>query len=298
MKKVFSNSQCCHVWAQQKQDEGRGHNIFFEKESIYSYGRHFKMAEFIRPDVVLVNSRGYSSSTSKHQGYVRGALHGLKVTKINVPGIASEGKVAISECCDRMMDQIENNIKLAVRARTDTEIYKRYASSGLAEMEAYLKYCKGMTPKQWARFRSLKKMLTSDDFTKLMPIIKAEAEATKKRNAERKARQAEDDRIRALKDEERLAEWLAGGNLFITGMRTDKTYLRVKGDKVQTSRGAEVPLSEAKVLLGLWTKGEVQVGYKIGHFEVETVEQNQIKIGCHYLVREEIERIAPQLVAA
>ena len=207
MKKVFSShSECAHVWAQQKQYEGRAHSMFFEKESIYSYGHHFKIAEFIRPNVVLYNGRSYSSSTSKHQAYVCGALRGLNVEVIHVPWVASEGKVAISECCDRMMDRAEEAMKSAIKAITRTDYYKQAAGREIASLEAYLLYVKGMTPKQWARLRSLKKMITSDDFTKLKPIVKAESEATKKRNAECKAAMAERARVEALKYEERLAE--------------------------------------------------------------------------------------------
>jgi len=75
MKTVFSNSEVCHVWAQQKQPDGRssGGSIFFRDSSIYSYGSHFKMATFIN-DVVLVNSGSYSVTTSSHQSLVRRAI--------------------------------------------------------------------------------------------------------------------------------------------------------------------------------------------------------------------------------
>ena len=95
---------------------------------------------------------------------------------------------------------------------------------------------------------------------------------------------------------------MAGGNVSINGygnvQQDAKTYLRVKDDEVQTSRGARVDLKDAKVLLGLWMQGKVPIGYVIGSYTVEEVEKDRIKIGCHTLLREEIERVAPQLEAA
>jgi hypothetical protein len=77
MKTVFSsNSDCIHAFAQRWQDNGRsaGGNVFFEGNKLYSYGRHFVLAEFIGGNTVLINDTRYSSSTAKHQSLVRSAL--------------------------------------------------------------------------------------------------------------------------------------------------------------------------------------------------------------------------------
>lgn len=79
MQRVFgSHSEVAHVWAQQSQDEGRASRVFFEGATIYSYGRHFPAGIFLRNDagaeIVAINDDGYSVSTSKHMGYIRGAV--------------------------------------------------------------------------------------------------------------------------------------------------------------------------------------------------------------------------------
>lgn len=80
MRKVFDNRQVTHVWASQSQAEGRSNNgqLYFRHGVIYSYGNHFPIAAFVT-DVygnqrVLYNAATYSATTSKHQGYVRGAM--------------------------------------------------------------------------------------------------------------------------------------------------------------------------------------------------------------------------------
>jgi len=83
-KTVFDTSQCAHVWAQQSQDWGRNAKgtVFFERETIYSYGHHFPMARFIRPNVVLVNSAKFSVSTSSHQRDVESAIRHKKTFEV------------------------------------------------------------------------------------------------------------------------------------------------------------------------------------------------------------------------
>ena len=62
MKNVFNNRQLAHVWANQSQDTGRNANgsMFFESDTIYSYGRHYAMARIYKRNesqktLVLIN---------------------------------------------------------------------------------------------------------------------------------------------------------------------------------------------------------------------------------------------------
>lgn len=81
MKKVFSsNSQVCHVWAQQTQSEGRTNSVFFRDTVIFSYGEHYPMAKIHKVKgqlFALINSANYSVTTSQHKSDVRSALRGL-----------------------------------------------------------------------------------------------------------------------------------------------------------------------------------------------------------------------------
>lgn len=67
-----------HLWANEKQESANGSNFYFEGESIYSYGRHFEVGRIVRnkrgEKAYLINDTYYSSTTSKHQYYVREAI--------------------------------------------------------------------------------------------------------------------------------------------------------------------------------------------------------------------------------
>ncbi len=76
MAKVFSNDMVAHVWAQQRQEEGKSGNgnFYFRNRELFSYGSHF-LVGFVMPDgVALLNGDSYSVSTSKHQSYAARAV--------------------------------------------------------------------------------------------------------------------------------------------------------------------------------------------------------------------------------
>ena len=84
--------EVAHVWAQQTQDHGRNPqgNIYFHGATIFSYGSHYRISALIKAKggrVALVNSRGYSVTTSGHTNCVLAALRGT-ATVFHVPSIA------------------------------------------------------------------------------------------------------------------------------------------------------------------------------------------------------------------
>ena len=74
----MNNSMVAHLWANEKRESANGSNFYFEGESIYSYGRHFEVGRIVRnkrgEKAYLINDTYYSSTTSKHQYYVREAI--------------------------------------------------------------------------------------------------------------------------------------------------------------------------------------------------------------------------------
>lgn len=74
----MDNRMIAHLWANEKKESVSGRNFFFEGESIYSYGYHFEAGRIVRnkrgEKAYLINSIHYSSTTSKHQYFVRNAI--------------------------------------------------------------------------------------------------------------------------------------------------------------------------------------------------------------------------------
>lgn len=95
------------------------------------------------------------------------------------------------------------------------------------------------------------------------------------------------------------AEWLAGNASLATNLVHPRGYefafLRVRGNNVETSRGASVPLDHAlrlyrfmKAIKQPW-EGDRNAPVRVGHFTLEYVKDDVAKIGCHKLHFDDIE---------
>lgn len=123
-----THEQTCHVWAQDRYERGRSSDgrILFAAGSIYSHGYHFEMARFLSETfngnrVVLINTNGYSISTSKHKGIMRHALYGLRRIEIPIPDLRAGMAFDSTELRDSLIRHVANG---APHAREAFEAYR------------------------------------------------------------------------------------------------------------------------------------------------------------------------------
>lgn len=283
MRTVLRNhDEVCHVWAQQKQAAGRSGNIFFERESIYSYGRHFEMARFIDDETVFITSRGYSVSTAKHLSLVRGAVR--HKTVYTVPQFDYH-----PDNVRYFIEQAKASYDKAKRARTNVSWHINDAKAQVDQARRYMTQFKVDVP---AGQRDLWVALHTETYLNgdvQAALLAKEREARKAKLESQKQRRLEQER----KEAERLAEWIAGTLAYghFSAMR-----LRVYNDEVQTTHGARVPIIEARKLYQALKAGVDVSGQRIGHYTVTRVEGEYIIIGCHTIPLSEIERIAPEVM--
>lgn len=112
----MNNSMVAHLWANEKQESANGSNFYFEGESIYFYGRHFEAGRIVRnkrgEKAYLINDGYYSSTTSKHQYYIREAIPtGSKVFSVGY-NMSNTGNMAfVTSGLESIKDAIENTRK-------------------------------------------------------------------------------------------------------------------------------------------------------------------------------------------
>ena len=116
----MNNSMVAHLWANEKQESANGSNFYFEGESIYSYGRHFEVGRIVRnkrgEKAYLINDTYYSSTTSKHQYYVREAIPtGSKVFSVGY-NMSNTGNMAF---VTSGLESIKDAIEKYKKARTE-----------------------------------------------------------------------------------------------------------------------------------------------------------------------------------
>lgn len=295
MKKVFNNQQLCHVWASQSQDSGRNANgsMFFEGNTIYSYGRHYAMAtihENNQGKLVLVNEHNYSITTCKQRNDVTRAIRGTNYLMVpDVTSLNSESNETY------LYNRLVNSIDDALNTRKLWDSMD-YVNDALKDLNLYLSFNNKpivtLEPLYYASMTECK-------------YIKEAKKAEKERIAAEKY-EAEQKQIK-IDHANLIQQWLNGAqikerirwDLFKNEYPTN--IIRIKPSDstvVETNSGAEVPLRHALLLLKSTINKEVKQGDRVGHFRVDEIKQDTLEIGCHTISIEQAKSVLMQYLVS
>lgn len=281
IKKVFSNhEQVIHLWANQTQDEARCKNVFFEGKSVWSYGRHYELGrlmEYKGKVVAVINNAGYSATTNKH---IYSAWHAVEhLTRVksfnfNVfDGLIEEQNRLI----DDMMRTLDRKAFYFKTFKSDNEYLIR-------EVKEFNKTCLVLGHKELILEIPTDLISVFNDHIskcKHREAINSSPEAIAAKNAKK---------LKLLAD--KIEAWRNGGQLISEIRNLNPMILRiVNNDTVQTSRGAEVPLSDARRLFGLINARIARKGTKVGAFRFNVMQDSLVKIDCHTIDMAEAKKV-------
>lgn len=291
MKRVFSsNAQLAHVWAQQTQDYGRGNSLFFERDTIWSFGYHYKAAKIHAikgKPFALVNSDRYSSCTGKHLNYITSALQGL-MPYFHAPDVTSP-RDAVKHLDEKAQEQIAYALK-RIKIESKRDIQWQFQSIREAFQEANkLRKFLGKAEK-FASKKQLDAVQSHLEFRLKRYHELNTPEMQAKREAERLKRIERKEALERASQAEKIQFFREGRNVGIYGLSHE--ILRIKGDEIETSRGAKVPLDHAKLLYRAIKQGKSVEDQRIGHFRVNAVTDlpsgdKEIRVGCHRILLSE-----------
>jgi hypothetical protein len=266
-KHVFHTSEIGHVWAQQKQQDGRndGGNYFFEGKTIYSYGSHFPIATFADAKTVLFTTRTYSITTSSHISLTRQALRGLDVQVFHVPALDAESgrgtyptdnRDAHKKNMDHYQATVTDLLEKAKKSRKYTEQLIGQAQGEYKEATAYHK---------WAKLRTkLFAFPTTETIGERITAQRKTAKLASIRRAELQKIQDEQDARELALAPELLEVWRNHGTEYkgekfstsrLFGLLRDQgDFLRIHKENgtraiVETSRGVRVVVKTDKKIL-------------------------------------------------
>jgi regulator of replication initiation timing len=301
VRQVYPSGQVIHLWANQSQTSARSSNVFYQDNRIYSYGMHYLAGQLHKVNgktIAVVNTQRYSNTTAKHLAWIRGATRHLPTVFGSDP---SNLKLAIQETQDQLltelMDQF-NRRKFWFYGSTNSSFYGR-RDNEYCIVNQVLRFNEACKASGFSKY-----ILPIDqDFVSLLNSharlqfekekekerLKNTPEAIAKREAlAEKAR--EEARLKAQDD---LKAWLDGSAAYATASvrALEPQYIRIKGDEVETSRGASVPLSHAMRLLMKILNNSFSPSEKVGHFKLDEVNKDQIRIGCHKLSLEQVKSV-------
>jgi hypothetical protein len=343
LKYVFDDPT--HVWAHPLTKDGSGFeqdnarnqtaNIYFRTSAngtrvLYSYRDSYPVASLFthkKQTVVLLRSgKPYSVTTAKHFNMARNASRHIE-TRFTVPEVCTysgskpepDGGAHLSNLAD-YVERINEQVEAFGKARGSYRIEQTLQTATDLDTEA----------RAYAKVFSLKlpklPKLPVLDVEKLRTIKQRESAADAKRNAVKNAERAERDRIWALNNVQRIAEWRQGRYIDRYYIQTGEyALLRVKLDEktglhnVETSQGVSVPVAgragAARLLAFLQSCKDAGRTYKanghtehIGNFTVSSFgpetrpagsPQSPLEndpwvlvAGCHRILWSEVESIA------
>jgi hypothetical protein len=128
-------------------------------------------------------------------------------------------------------------------------------------------------------------------------------ELAKARDAKKAAARVEYEKAMGLEAAERMALWATGENVYSGGFQYLPAALRIKAETIQTSRGANIPVSDAlklwPLLLRVKQSGKtLEAGLhsiNLGAYRFNSFNGDTLIVGCHQIAWDQLEKMATQL---
>lgn len=315
---AYDNGMTAHVWAQQNKASGKSHNgnLSFNGETLFSYrtpiGRFVQTNDARR--AVLITSETFSVTTSgKHMPALWRAIdygRGNFAPAFCVPHLDTDSASHAENMAyligeyqkltgklRRMRDYWGDESALIGQLAERANIATQYAAAFGLELPDLWPTRDGAEIWKYRAEREAK-------FN--APGMAEKRERERERRAERKAEKERERRANEIQAaREAIADWRDGARNFLpyTANRDENggALLRVRGDMLETSQGARVPLADAIRVFRFvklcrergeaWQRNGATL--PVGAFQVDRVAPNgTFRAGCHLIHWPEIERAA------
>ena len=300
--KFQSNYQAlAHHWIYNNDhSECYGNRMFSENDSIYSYVRHYEIARKLRNkkgDLIgyALNSNDNTVTTNKQRYIVERSLNHRTVIHIDPKNIENPLKVI-----RYFMTEIASYEPLIKSARSKKDDYIVEQANLFQNLQEYL----NIIPQMGIKFDKRKLSKVEKDFlnTSVDDLLGMDLTTTLFDLRLAKSKKEEKVRRKALElqlaDEKvKLDRWLNHETNQLYLRHTTKVYLRLKGDRIETSQGASVGVSEALNFFNLLTNNpEKVIGFKFENgYIVKELTDNIVTIGCHKIEIAQFQNIFNQL---
>lgn len=271
---ALTNADVAHLWAYQLRDSAysSSKNFYFSGRTIYSYGSHFPIATFVTNErgeqTILFTEDKYSNTTAKHIHEVRSACSHLP--KIYVPELdyySTHGTPNHEHYFTTWIEKTEELKSKLGRAKYPVDYYNQIRMV-ITNANSYADFFGIDMPER------LTQTLVNID---LAALNQKQIKSIQQRE-ERKKKQQE---LAELKAQEKLTEWLSGKNIPYIGYNLHFQKLRIKNNRIETTKGVQIPIELAKRFYESLKNGLISTGNKILHYRVDSIAGNEVRIGCH-----------------
>lgn len=288
----MKNTEIAHVWASRQKDSGKNGNIRFDNTGIYSY--NFQMASFRRTNdnslVVFVNFSAQSNTTTNHINKIISS-----VTHYNtyVYNIIPEYAIDADYITERSVNESRpNHINPLDIWNQYHQIYQLVLASTLIK-----KYSKTLAKRlDCARMYARDANRLAIEFNLELPELSVVIDDNIQSIIDSENKRIADNRVKRFnKTQENRDLWLAGKIANYPDAIVNPVVLRINpldNTEVETSRSAMVPLSVCNRLYKTFKCNMMPDDLSVGKYKLRNVSLDNIQIGCHTILADELERFA------
>jgi hypothetical protein len=274
MRTVFSNSELVHTFAQRTQSEGRTstRTMFFNENKIYSYGHHYLLGEFIGDNTIIINNKGYSSSTGKHIGMLISATRQYRQlfnTNIDI------------NLVKQRIEEASNKLKTAKKPEL-------YVTPIIRDFEVLTEYLNEFEKEN---------VLKSDDYKAIKEIYSALKEDEGKYIELAKERGKKELERAKKAFNESLTKFFNYEIDRIYDNKIKEDYLRISldGTKVETTQSVKIDVEDARNLYRMIKAGIDIAGERISNYTVKSLN-GHLTIGCHSINVKNMHEVGAKLI--
>lgn len=294
----------------------RAGNVSMEQHNrtLYSYAAPIARWTGNAKLPVLITSRHYSPTTARHTRDAWRALHHLSPFAVYNPSAHYPGEQAanVAHLYTEAQQELDTAANTRRRPETRAAALSR-AADAHARAETYRAAFRIPIASLDAETRATRDTVRRIDPAQLdsaaATIAEANAAATKRRaaaEAKRSAAQRKAMAEQAERDRARREDWLAGrAQYYPREHHSAPARLRVQCNAVETSHGARVHVRDAARLWPIAERAHKtgnsyrpEPPHKVGPYTLDEVTPEGVRIGCHVIQIEEMQRIRADVFAA
>lgn len=282
----MNNSKLAHNWANKIKDSGKGSNMFFEGDTIYSYGYHFPISKFITIDentFIAFNDNNYSNSTAKHKNHVRRAIP-YNYEVINCIDM-NFGFYGHEKNMKYYINEINDNLNKAKKATKNKEYLITSAENSLNELTNYIRLFN--IDKIAGHKETLTDLLNYQSF---IDNYKNSAEfiAWKQRQAINEKKKQDNE---VIKQAENIIKFRSFEVNYVYSLPYNLLRYNADKNEIQTSGGVNMAKDIFIKYYNKFKANSIEIGEKVEHYQFGGTKDNIVFVGCHKFELTEIENL-------
>jgi len=281
----MNNSTLSHNWANKIKPTGKGSSMFYEGDTIYSYGYHFPIAKFITIDentFVAFNDISYSNSTAKHKRHVSQSIpynyEVINCIDMNFGFYGHENNMKY------YINKINDNLNKAKKATKNKEYLITSAENSLSELTNYIRLFKIDIIEHKETLTELLNFQSFIDKYKNSPEFLAWQEKQLV-----KEKQREQNEI--IKQAENIVKFREFKVNHVYSLPYDLLRYNADKNEIETSGGVNIAKDTFLKYYSMFKNNTLQIGEKVEHYQYGGTKENIVFVGCHKFELTEIENL-------